>query len=204
MTHAPLVLSFDTSTSQCSVALMRGPNLLGHHNSEMARGQTENLLVICQDMMAAAGQDVSALEAVGVGIGPGNFTGIRISVSAARGLALGLGVPAVGVSSFEALRYGTQGPCACAIDARRDQVFLQIFDAQGTASDPTLEAMAALPAFDGPLIGHGGARPQMPFAQAICHVAAARFRSNPEHPAPLYIKPADAAPARDAAPRILT
>lgn len=168
----------------------------------MAKGQAERLLTLCQEILERQGIAVTDLSAVGVGVGPGNFTGIRIAVSAARGLALGLGVPAVGVSLFDALRFGTTGPCACAVDARRDQVYLQGFD-NPDISDPAIYDLAALPAFDGPLIGTGGQAPACPVAEAIAQLSAERMHGNPVRPAPLYLRPADAAPARDTAPVIL-
>ena len=143
------------------------------------------------------------LSAIGVGVGPGNFTGIRIAVSAARGLALGLKVPAVGVSAFDALRYGFEGPCACAVDARREQVYLQVFDHWGTPDEPRHCHADGFPRHAGPLIGAHGQTPQAPTGIAIAHLARQRFQSAPPRPAPLYIRPADAAPARDTAPAIL-
>ena len=169
----------------------------------MAKGQAERLLGLCQDLLTAQGIAFDALSAIGVGIGPGNFTGIRISVSAARGLALGLGIPAVGVSNFEALRLGISGPCACAVDARRDQVYFQAFGAAGKADAPVLCASDALPPFNGPLIGATGEAPRYPVAEAIARIAATRYATNITRPAPLYLRPADAAPARDTAPTIL-
>ncbi|HAC48524.1 MAG TPA: tRNA (adenosine(37)-N6)-threonylcarbamoyltransferase complex dimerization subunit type 1 TsaB, partial [Sulfitobacter sp.] len=122
--------------------------------------------------------------------------------SAARGLALGLGIPAVGVDAFDALREGHDGPCACAVDARRDQVFLQGYDNAGI-STPALYDASGLPAFTGPLIGAGGEPPAVPVAEAIARITARRFADSPARPAPLYLRPADAAPARDAAPVLL-
>ena len=157
---------------------------------------------LCEELLASQGASFSDLTAIGVGIGPGNFTGIRIAVSAARGLALGLGIPAVGVSGFDALRFGTTGPCACAIDARRNEVYLQIFATDG-ARAPMLVPGTDLPDFDGPLIGSGGTAPKAPAAEAISRLTLERFTLPTPRPAPLYLRPADAAPARDTAPAII-
>ena len=157
---------------------------------------------LCEELLASQGASFSDLTAIGVGIGPGNFTGIRIAVSAARGLALGLGIPAVGVSGFDALRFGMTGPCACAIDARRNEVYLQIFAADG-ARAPMLAPGTDLPDFDGPLIGSGGTAPKAPAAEAIARLTLERFTLPAPRPAPLYLRPADAAPARDTAPAII-
>ncbi len=199
---APLILAFDTSAAHCAAALLRGDEVLLSALEPMAKGQAERLLVLCNELMDQAGVSVSDLDAIGVGIGPGNFTGIRISVSAARGLALGLGVPAVGVSNFDALRLGTNGPCACAVDARREMVYLQGFDNSDLAT-PQQYSITDLPPFEGPLIGAGGQAPAHPIAEAIARLTATRYQNETVRPAPLYLRPADAAPARDAAPVIL-
>jgi N6-L-threonylcarbamoyladenine synthase len=198
----PLILAFDTSAAHCAAALLCGERVLQSAVEPMAKGQAERLLVLCQELMAAAGVAVTDLTAIGVGIGPGNFTGIRISVSAARGLALGLGIPAVGVSNFDALRFGTDGPCACAVDARRDMVYLQGFE-NPHLSAPAQHLATELPVFDGPLIGATGQPPKYPIAEAIARITATRHLSETTRPAPLYLRPADAAPGRDAAPVML-
>ncbi|NUH65051.1 tRNA (adenosine(37)-N6)-threonylcarbamoyltransferase complex dimerization subunit type 1 TsaB [Sulfitobacter sp. S0837] len=198
----PLILAFDTSAAHCAAALLSGRRVLASRVEPMTKGQAERLLVLCAEVLEETGVSYDDLSALGVGIGPGNFTGIRIAVSAARGLALGLGIPAVGVDAFDALREGHVGPCACAVDARRDQVFLQGFDNPAIAA-PALYDAADLPAFDGPLIGAGGQSPALPVAEAIARIAARRFAAKPPRPAPLYLRPADAAPARDAAPQLL-
>ena len=72
----------------------------------MAKGQAEALMSFLNKLLAVSSLNWSDLSKIGVCTGPGNFTGIRISVSAARGLALGLEIPAIGVTSFEATLYG--------------------------------------------------------------------------------------------------
>ncbi|MFD2740332.1 tRNA (adenosine(37)-N6)-threonylcarbamoyltransferase complex dimerization subunit type 1 TsaB [Sulfitobacter aestuarii] len=202
MPDAPLVLGFDTSAAHCAAALLSGDEIIASAEEPMARGQAERLLVLCEELLASAAVSYDRLDALGVGTGPGNFTGIRIAVSAARGLALGLGIPAVGIPIFDALRFGTEGPCACAVDARRDQVYLQGFG-NSHLDEPRVVALDSLPDFDGPLIGTGGRAPALPLAEAIARLAADRYLDAPERPAPLYLRPADAAPARDAPPVIL-
>lgn len=197
----PTLLAFDTAAAHCAAALLCGGRTLVRVEP-MDRGQAERLFPMLSEVLAEAGIGWHHLDGIGVGTGPGNFTGIRIAVSAARGLALGLGIPAVGVDAFEALREGHDGPCACAVDARRNQVFLQGFD-NPSISEPALFDATALPAFDGPLIGAHGQPPAMPVAEAIARIAARRYEAQPPRPAPLYLRPADAAPARDAAPVLL-
>ncbi|MBW4709648.1 tRNA (adenosine(37)-N6)-threonylcarbamoyltransferase complex dimerization subunit type 1 TsaB [Roseobacter sp. YSTF-M11] len=198
----PVILAFDTSAACCSAAVLQGDRIIAQAEEQMSKGQAERLMDLCKELLNASALHFRDLAAIGVGVGPGNFTGIRISVAAARGLALGLGVPAVGVTGFEALRHGFSGACACAIPARRGQVYLQVFDGITTQS-PVLVPGDALPAFEGPLIGASGQEAAHPVAVSIAHLAARRFRDAPARPAPLYLRPADAAPARDAPPAIL-
>ena len=98
------ILAFDTSGPQCAVALMVNGAIAAERQEDMTRGQAERLFPMFDEVLAEVGAVWEELDALAVGTGPGNFTGIRISVSAARGLALSLGVPAIGVSGFEALR----------------------------------------------------------------------------------------------------
>ena len=204
MTSEPIILGFDTSARHCTAALLRGRELLAHKHEEMTKGQAERLMDLLAETLDEAGVDFSSLSALGVGVGPGNFTGIRIAVSAARGLALGLGRTAVGVSGFEALKLGTEGPCTCAIAAHRDHVFLQQFDASNKAAPPELASTHGLQDDDAPMIGEGGRAPVYPTAHAIALIALKRYATETEKPAPLYLRPADAAPARDTAPTILS
>lgn len=104
----PLVLSFDTAAAHCAAALVSGDQILGAMSEPLFKGQAERLIPMLEELLTGAGKNWSDLDLIAVGIGPGNFTGVRISVSAARGLALSLGIPAVGVSVFEALAFGTK------------------------------------------------------------------------------------------------
>ncbi len=97
----PLVLGFDTSAAYCAAALLCGDRIIAAKAEEMRKGQVERLMPLMQEMLENAGVSWGDLTRIGVGIGPGNFTGIRIAVSAARGLALAPDTPAGGVSGGE-------------------------------------------------------------------------------------------------------
>lgn len=187
-----LILGFDTSGPHCSAALLSGATLAAARHETMARGQAERLMPLLEEVLAEAEVAWRDLTAIGVGTGPGNFTGLRISVAAARGLALGLGVPAVGVSGCEARAFLAPGQ-PCAIPAPRDQLYLC---APGSALPRQIPATEAPP-------GTQAENSPQGLAEAIARIAAARWQIPAPPPAPLYIRPADAAPARDAPPVIL-
>jgi tRNA threonylcarbamoyl adenosine modification protein YeaZ len=212
----PTILAFDTSGPHCAAALLWRHKVILRTDA-MARGQAEHLIPMLEEMLADAGLSWRDLDGLGVGIGPGNFTGIRIAVAAARGLALGLQKPAIGVSSLEALAYGNSNVVAC-MPAPRGQVYVQAFVA-GADRAPgmatlALNDMPRIPARAEPgVVGPGAAsvgelifapavEPRFPMMEAMARIAADRLRSCTERPAPLYLRPADAAPPRDAAPAI--
>ena len=159
----------------------------------MDRGQAERLMPLLEELLTGADRDWSQIDRIGVCVGPGNFTGIRISVSAARGLSLGLGIPAVGVSLFETTQSLGNQAQTC-VPAPRGKVYW--FDPE-TQTAPVLS--------DTP--------PERPFAISTDHspsdhvaeiarIAAGRLVSADQRPAPLYIRPADAAPPKQQPPLI--
>lgn len=196
------ILAFDTSAAHCAAALICGDRVI-LRDEPMAKGQAERLIPLLEELLAEVGIVWADLCAIGVGTGPGNFTGVRISVAAARGLALGLGVPAIGVSALEAMAFGAALPVTVIIDARRDEVYLQSFTNQGPGPARMVAAAAARDDSIGDVIGVSGAQAKYPLAEAIARITAQRWTSPQPRPAPFYLRGADAAPPSDAAPVIL-
>ena len=211
MPPEPLVLAFDTSAAHCAAALLSGTQVLAHRIEPMDKGQAERLIPMLEEMLAGAGTLWRDLAVLGVGTGPGNFTGVRISVAAARGLALGLGITAVGVTTLEAMAYGRAGDRVALLDARRGSLYAQVFDG-GPAVLCTLETLPDLTR-GLTCIGHAAAQvaalsagpvaePVFPLTVAIARIALdKRFSSG--RPAPFYLRGADAAPPSDPPPTIL-
>jgi tRNA threonylcarbamoyladenosine biosynthesis protein TsaB len=209
----PLILAFDTSAAHCAVALLLGDEILVSRVEAMPKGQAERLFPLLEEALAKAGKSWQDIDGIGCGVGPGNFTGIRLSVSAARGLALSLDVPAIGVSALEAMLFGAKEAALATIDARRDQVYVM-----ASMSEPKVVAADQInPAQFGPIkfcIGHNAegfattlgavpAKTAFPIAEAIAKIATSRLAAANPRPTPLYLKSADAAPSRDAAPILL-
>ena len=125
-----IVLSLDTALGACSAAVVRDGQVLAAASEPMLRGHQERLAPLVQEVMQAAGQPFSALDRVGVTVGPGSFTGLRVGLAFAKGLGLALGKPCVGIGALEALAASDPGPglTIAVIDAKRGQVYLQAFE----------------------------------------------------------------------------
>ncbi len=204
-----IVLGLDTCLNACSVAVLDGERVLAHASETMARGHQERLAPMAQAVMAAAHLPFDSLQRVGATVGPGSFTGLRVGVAFAKGLASALSIPAVGVGALEALADEADGLVAAVIDARRDQVYLQVFEAGvplmapdvlpiGTAAARLLELAMGR---DLTLVGSGAplladaapaARILIPDgcdARAVARLAAARAAAPIR---PLYLRAPDA------------
>jgi len=203
-----IVLAIDTAGTGCSAALYDSNRdiVLGAAGEDIGRGHAERLMEFVDGALAAAGLDLPAIDRIAVTIGPGSFTGIRVGVAAARGLALALGIPAVGVSTLAALAAGRNGPLLVAIDAKRDEVYWQAFAADGSEATPPAiatveEARAIAQAHDGDIAGSASALLREGAAVEtdgvdIATVARLGARLDPQKhlPKPLYLRGPDAKP----------
>ena len=223
MTEQPTILGFDTSGPHVCCAVLRGGAVVAEIHEDMARGQAEALMPMLERVLEQAGIVWADLDALAVGVGPGNFTGIRISVSCARGLSLALGIPVQGVSSFELMR-GEDGPddSLVLVGAPRGHAYAMPFVGGAPAAEPRLIDPAHPPedlSAPGTVVRGAGASAlaaqlEREAAEAVLGDiparlvrCAARLLADgpvPGRPAPLYVKPADAAPSRDTPPAILT
>ena len=192
------VLAFDTSAAHCAAALLCNGAILGSTFETMQKGQAEALVPLIQTLLAETQTSLHKIGRIGVGLGPGNYTGIRISISLARGLGLSLGCPVIGVDSFEASIEEETKETLIAIPATRDQFYTRSsanLQATPQMSDAPTLATSPIPVLYRP-------KPDLLVAN-IARIAARRDVKTVMPPAPLYVKPADAAPRRDPGPKIL-
>jgi tRNA threonylcarbamoyladenosine biosynthesis protein TsaB len=124
------VLALDTATEACSVALLTSEGVVGRF-AEVGRGHADQILAMIDRVLAEAQVTLSMLDGIAASVGPGSFTGVRISVAVAQGLAFGAGLPVAAVTTLEALALkvlGEDSPLALAcLDARMGEVYAGTF-----------------------------------------------------------------------------
>jgi tRNA threonylcarbamoyladenosine biosynthesis protein TsaB len=219
------ILALDTSMGACSAAVLRSDGAardLSARLERMARGHAEALMPMVAEIMAETGLTFAELDLIAATLGPGSFTGVRIAIAAARGLALVTkarlyGTDSLTVMARTALARGTLGaaPFAVAADARRGMLYFGLYDEAGKRLEGPLlvapdDAAILLPNKLRVAVGSGGARlaeaatrrgaqveatlPELqPSAQALAEIA---YESGETLPIlrPLYLRPPDAKP----------
>lgn len=204
-----IILALDTALETCSAALLDDERVLAARSEAMARGHQERLAPLVAELMAEAGIGFDRLDRIGVTVGPGSFTGLRVGLAFAKGLGVALDVPVVGVGTLAAMGAGTSGFAAVAVDARRDQIYLQAFrDGQPLGAPEALAAGDAArwlididPAGPGLIVGSGAPLLTASFPDAATDpragadpVWAARLAAvaDPAPPRPVYLRAPDA------------
>jgi tRNA threonylcarbamoyladenosine biosynthesis protein TsaB len=217
------ILAIDASGAACSAALWHRGVVIARRHRRMMRGHAEALMPMIVETMTEADESFRRLDAVAVTVGPGAFTGIRIGLAAARGIALAAGIPAVGVTTFAAVAESVPESergnrrLIVLLDSKRGDVFVQEFAASLRPARPP-EIRAPAPFADAlaertVLAGDGvalvrphltGAKRDVEFSSAdgpadAAHVAAAAVRlsaSGEALPArPMYLRAPDVRPA---------
>ncbi|HVJ22164.1 MAG TPA: tRNA (adenosine(37)-N6)-threonylcarbamoyltransferase complex dimerization subunit type 1 TsaB, partial [Polyangiaceae bacterium] len=146
------VLAIETSGPRGSVALLENTELVLELEHEQPNAHAEQILPLVERALSSAGFDRRSLDRIAVGIGPGSFTGLRVGIALGEGLALGLDLPIVGVSSLRAM--AAAAPASeprvrvPVLDARRSEIFAAAYDAEGSekmapCAIPIAEAGAA-------------------------------------------------------------
>lgn len=215
------ILAFDTATTACSAAVWADGHVVARRFRPMPRGQAEALIPMVTEVMNEAGVAFDGLDLLAATIGPGAFTGLRIGLAAARGMALAAALPCLGVTTLEAVAEGVpdierdDAHVLVALDAKRADVYAQLFTSDLEA---VCDPIAALPADlagkmpAGRLIVAGdaaepvldalatagievraSAAPGVPDATLIAAIAARHWMPGAvlSTPAPLYLRPPD-------------
>jgi tRNA threonylcarbamoyladenosine biosynthesis protein TsaB len=204
-----LILVIDTCLTACSVAVVADGRVAAAFSEPMERGHQERLAPMVAEVMA--GLAFADLQRIGATVGPGSFTGLRVGLAFAKGLALALGIPVVGVGTLQALASGEPGRAAAIVDARREQVYLQAFEEGAPLTEPEAltagDAAARLTGLGSGwrLVGSGASLVAglLPSAEVVARTAPdpaaiARLAQTSSQPArPLYLRAPDAKlPAR--------
>lgn len=206
-----ILLALDTAAGDCTAALYDSgqDRLLSSVVETIGKGHAERLMAVIDQALDEAGLTLDVVEKIAVTVGPGSFTGIRVGVAAARGFALSLGIEAVGVSTLAVI--GLAGkeahsgkPVLAAIDARRDEIYAQLFSATGEAMTAPLllshEQAASLAGESGAVVVGSarallveGAEPQADRYPPL-FIARLGVGETALAPSPLYLRGPDAKP----------
>ena len=214
------ILALDTALAACSVAIWCDGTTEASAHRLMDRGQAEQLMPMIADVMRQAGVSVHELDRIAVTVGPGSFTGVRVGLAAARGLALTRNTPVIGITTGEALaseavaRLDDSASVASLIDSKRGDLYVEFFNAAGEREKEAVslsvdDAVARLTtrAQDGALalVGDGTRRVRRDLGSAAWRIltevvypepsviaaVASRRAPVPGGPAPLYVRPPD-------------
>jgi tRNA threonylcarbamoyl adenosine modification protein YeaZ len=188
-----VLLAIDTAAPRLALAVLHNNDRVDSLVEDMATGQAERLFPALDELLTRAGVSYKNLTRIAVTTGPGSFTGLRIGLSAARGLGLALNIPVVGVPSLFALSLAAQcDPVAVLLDAKRGEAYFQTFSGPG------------IPIGDAALLPMDEARRLVPsnavtITSALVDIAAlARFATTADPadypPEAAYIRDADAKP----------
>jgi tRNA threonylcarbamoyladenosine biosynthesis protein TsaB len=212
------ILAFDCAGAQCAAAIVADGRVATAKSIMAERGHAQLLIPLLIELLGNAGLTFGDIDRFAATTGPGSFTGIRVALAAAHGLALGTGKPIIGITMFEALaamaaETGIAAPrLLVAIDSRRAELFVQLFDPAGAAlGEPAMLPPDAIPDWAGPgalALTGDAAQLVAPHLSEIVDTAwtaqvdpvvvarlAAERAAGPT-PAPFYLRAPDAVPAR--------
>jgi tRNA threonylcarbamoyladenosine biosynthesis protein TsaB len=129
------ILAIETSSPRGSVALVESGAIVRASDHELASEHAERILPLIEQLLSEAGWSRTSLDRIAAGVGPGSFTGLRVGMALADGIAIGLGIAAVGVGSLRAMTHAVPpeqpGARAALLDARRNELFVGAYDASG-------------------------------------------------------------------------
>jgi tRNA threonylcarbamoyladenosine biosynthesis protein TsaB len=148
-----IVLAIDTCLAASSAAVIDGDRTLASRTEPMTRGHQEALGGVVRETMAQAGVAFDRLDRIAVTVGPGSFTGLRVGLAFAKGLATALNIPCIGIGTLDALAEGRSGPRIAAVDAKKDQVYWRAFDGDSPLTAPAVDGVNLVDEAVGKLFG---------------------------------------------------
>jgi len=127
------ILSFDTTNNLASVAIINDEQILSYITTDESSQQAEKLFLLIEQCLSKSSLKISDLDLVSLTNGPGSFTGVRIGIAAALGMKIGINIPFIALTNFQVLAFAAQKmnidrDIAVILDARRDQVYFQLFN----------------------------------------------------------------------------
>ncbi|MCK5594919.1 tRNA (adenosine(37)-N6)-threonylcarbamoyltransferase complex dimerization subunit type 1 TsaB [bacterium] len=126
------ILGIETATNACSVCILDNSQLIAEYTTNISKTHSQHLMPMIEHVLANVEFVPKDIEAITVSIGPGSFTGVRIGISAAKGMAMAFDIQTVGVSTLDGIAYNLMNSCTgqvCVItDARRKQVYAAIYE----------------------------------------------------------------------------
>ena len=145
------ILSIDTSSDVCSVAILEDNNLIKEINKTDSKTHSENLMPLIDSLFKETNLTLSDIQVIACSIGPGSFTGIRIGIATAKAMAEVMQIPVIGITSLETLAYleSTKNNIATLIDAKNNQVYCGLFNSnyellQDYIADDIMEVIAKI------------------------------------------------------------
>jgi tRNA threonylcarbamoyladenosine biosynthesis protein TsaB len=187
-----ITLAIDTAAPRLQLALLRADGTVDPMVQDMPTGQAEAIFPAIATLLARQGLAFADLARIVTTTGPGSFTGLRIGLSAARGLALALDIPAIGVPSLLALSLSVDGPSDVLLDARRGEAYFQQFFGPGLPkTEPRLLPVEAARA----ALDEAATLVEGPFVDIVALVSHGATADPAAHPPEAaYIRDADAKP----------
>jgi len=200
-----MLCAIETSTALGSVAVFDGERLVASRERSVKNAHGESLLPIVEEVLREAGGGVRDVRRWAVGIGPGSFTGVRIGVATAKGIAFATGAEIVGVDAFDALTsLASSAPVAVLLSAGKGELYFRVEGRTGHAPAAEIERMLAART-DWTLLGEGAralgsvAHAKMlcdppfdvPRAEAVGRVARLRPAGDVDTLEPYYVRPPD-------------
>ena len=126
------ILGIETATNVCSVCVMENSQLIAEYTTNITKTHSQRLMPMIEHVLANIELSPKDIEAIAVSVGPGSFTGVRIGISAAKGMAMALGAQIAGVSTLDGIAYNLTdlyaGQICVITDARRKQVYTAIYE----------------------------------------------------------------------------